>query len=145
MEEAYIPKGWSDNYDLEYDYAVIKVRPIGDFHVGEVTGTLGLTDQRNLDSETLSIFGYPGDLMSEDNQISQWGMSGSVYNWNQDMVYYKIDTNGGRSGSPMLNNQNETIGVHRGSWLDSETGESIYNGGPKTDDELITFVLTIAP
>lgn len=70
-----------------------------------------MTDQRNLDSETLSIYGYSGDLMSEDNQISQWGMCGSVYNWEQNMVYYKIDT----------------------------------NGGPKADDELITFVLTIAP
>ncbi|MBT2216155.1 trypsin-like peptidase domain-containing protein [Virgibacillus dakarensis] len=143
MEEAYIPRGWSENRDIKYDYAVIKVEPLGDLHVGEITGTLGMTDQ-NLNSETVSVYGYPGDLMAEDGQISQWGMSSSVYDWNQNMVYYTLDTNNGQSGSPVLNTNNEVVGVHRGSWVDADR-EPIYNGGPKANDELITFVLTIAP
>lgn len=143
MEESFVPRGWMEDFSTDFDYAVIKVNPKGDLHIGEVTGTAGMRDQSNLDSETISVYGYPGDLIAEHQEVSQWGMSGSVYDWNENMIYYQVDTAGGQSGAPILNEQNQLIGLHRGGWSDTETGEPLYNGGPKANRALITFVSTI--
>lgn len=69
---------------------------------------LGTLDLENASSRTVKIGGYPADKPN----YNQYIMSGSA-NLSNGVLSYTIDTYGGQSGAPVLdNNTNKVIGVH---------------------------------
>lgn len=83
----------------------------------------------------LTITGYPN---SKSNQ--QWIHSNSVDypkidNEDYHKLFYDIDTSVGQSGSPIINNQGDVIGVHS----DGDIGNNL-NSGIKLSDKIISWI-----
>jgi glutamyl endopeptidase len=83
---------WKASANDQYDYAAIKL----DCNVGTTTGWYGYSKLVALNNP-ITIEGYPGDKPSG----TQWKMAGKVTVLQARRVFYKIDTFGGQSGSPV--------------------------------------------
>ena len=118
--------GWVNNKDSDYDYAVI-ILP-SNKRLGNTVGWMGLA---NLSSGSLvglnvNNSGYPGDKPYG----TQWWNSNNILAVTSRRLYYRIDTMGGQSGSPVWrykDGQRHIIGIHT-------TGGSPYNGATRIND-----------
>lgn len=91
----FAPDEWVDTEDERFDYGAIKLGTA----LGETTGWLGYgvkIDEAML-NRRIRIFGYPADKPVG----TLWGMRLNVRAVEPEKVYYKIDTFGGQSGSPV--------------------------------------------
>ncbi|KZZ91772.1 Peptidase cysteine/serine, trypsin-like protein [Moelleriella libera RCEF 2490] len=62
---------------------------------------------------SLGVVGYPGDLDHGFFMYEEWVSETIRLNQTRGLLSYKIDTNGGQSGSPVLiNNASTAVGVH---------------------------------
>jgi glutamyl endopeptidase len=84
---------WFNNHNRDdYDYGAIKL----DCNVGTTTGWYGYS-KTVASGSAVTVEGYPGDKPSG----TQWKMGGKVTTLQARRVFYKVDTFGGQSGSPV--------------------------------------------
>jgi glutamyl endopeptidase len=85
--------GWANSGDDQYDYGAIRLK----CRVGKKTGWFGyFWTSGSLTGLPTKIAGYPGD-----KPLTQWKSKGHVTVTDTRRVFYKNDTTGGMSGSPV--------------------------------------------
>jgi glutamyl endopeptidase len=88
---------WTDDADPEFDYGAIRISsPLGD-----AAGWLGYGvkhDDAALLGARVRIFGYPSDKPLG----TMWGMAKRLKGVEKHKLFYKADTFGGQSGSPIF-------------------------------------------
>lgn len=113
-------KGWTKSRSSNYDYAVI-VLP-SNKKLGNRVGWMGLANLSYFSLLGLRVnnSGYPGDKPGN----YQWWNANNILAVTSRRVYYRIDTFGGQSGSPVWRYKNQKrhiVAVHN-------TGGSPFNG-----------------
>lgn len=100
--------GWSTNGNRDYDYGAMRLNCT----IGNVTGTFGYyaPTQSSLLGQTIITAGYPGD-----KPRTQWTSSDLIRSVSNFRVFYRADTVGGQSGSPVWN-QGPTATFSSGAW-----------------------------
>jgi len=121
-------KGWVNNKDSDYDYAVI-ILP-SNKKLGNTVGWMGLANLSfsSLLGLNVNNSGYPGDKPYG----TQWWNSNNILAVTGRRLYYRIDTMGGQSGSPVWrfkDNQRHIVGIHT-------TGASTFNGATRINDDV---------
>jgi glutamyl endopeptidase len=103
--------GWYNDADHTYDYGAIKLNAA----LGNTVGWFGygVKSDSRLPGVRVRIFGYPADKPSG----TMWGTKRKIKGVEAQKLYYKIDTYGGQSGSPIygkLSNTCQTcaFGIH---------------------------------
>lgn len=107
----YAPQEWIDSADHRFDYGAIKI----DSALGNTTGWLGYgvkLDERLVKAK-VRIFGYPADKPF----ATMWGTKRTIKGVDTEKLFYKIDTFGGQSGSPVYGKVSNTcqtcaFGIH---------------------------------
>lgn len=98
--------GWTVNGDERFDYGVVKLNCT----VGNSTGWFGFWWQAaSLTGLDMATQGYPGD-----KPLTQWISSDRIRTTLTDQIFYRADTTGGQSGSPV--------------WEDREPGSAFCTG-----------------
>lgn len=102
---------WINDGDHRYDYGAVKL----DTALGNTVGWLGygVKPDEKLLRVNVRIFGYPGDKESG----TMWGTRRKIKGAEPQKLYYKIDTFGGQSGSPIYGKLSNTcqpcvFGIH---------------------------------
>jgi glutamyl endopeptidase len=92
---VFAPSGWYDDGDHRYDYGAITL----DTPLGNTVGWLGYGPKldENVVKRNVRIFGYPADKPDR----TMWGTRRDIKGVDEQKLYYKIDTAGGQSGSPV--------------------------------------------
>jgi V8-like Glu-specific endopeptidase len=119
-------KGWVNNNNSDYDYGVI-VLPSA---LGNTVGWMGLGNLSfsSLMGLNVNSSGYPGDKAYG----TQWWNSNNILAVTGRRLYYRIDTMGGQSGSPVWrfkNSNRHIIGIHT-------TGGSPFNGATRVNADV---------
>ena len=103
--------GWTVNGDHRYDYGAIKLNTA----LGNTVGWLGygVKLDENVVKKNVRIFGYPADKP----EGTMWGTRRDIKGVEERKLYYKIDTFGGQSGSPVYGKLSNTcqpcaFGIH---------------------------------
>ena len=94
---VYAPKAWRVNGKSAHDWSLMQL----DCAVGDTVGWLGYFFKEgvtSLEGTPAVAEGYPGDKSFG----TQWVMDGSIKASTAQMVFYKMDTFGGQSGSPIF-------------------------------------------
>jgi glutamyl endopeptidase len=91
----YAPQEWIDSEDHRFDYGAIRI----DSALGMTTGWLGygVKLDEKLVKANVRIFGYPADKPFG----TMWGTKRKIKGVAPEKLFYKIDTFGGQSGSPV--------------------------------------------
>jgi V8-like Glu-specific endopeptidase len=121
-------KGWVTNKDRDYDYAVI-ILP-NNKKLGNSVGWMGLGNLAFFSLMGLNVnnSGYPGDK----SYGTQWWNSNNILAVSGRRLYYRIDTMGGQSGSPVWRFKDglrHIVGIHT-------TGGSPFNGATRINDDV---------
>ncbi len=120
--------------EYQYDMAVIRLNQAVDSRVGELriakTSTVG---------QHIQIPGYP--LESPQKFGVMYTMFGDIESIDNKLLRYQIDTEGGQSGSPVLNEQGEIIGVHIAGFSNGST--YVYNGARRVDDDTDALIVAL--
>lgn len=124
-----VSQAWVNSASEEYDWGLIEF----DKDIGVSTGILTYTYVSNLviKNARVTISGYPGE-----HRYEQYEMSGLIDDYSEKKLYYKIDTSGGQSGSPILNSDNIAYGIHCYSEEDG------YNSGTRITHEVYNWFNT---
>ena len=90
----YTVRGWARGGRDDYDYGAIKL----DCNIGETVGSFGFYWTTNSSSlkRRVKVTGFPGD-----KPMTMWFSKGRVTVVQKRRVFYKNDTTGGMSGSPV--------------------------------------------
>lgn len=102
-EEVFTFKQYSLTQDKNFDIALIKLRKSIPNFVKAYTLKSNQTP-----NEKIVIGGYPGD--KEDNTF--WYSNCNILDVTHNRFSYECDTSSGMSGAPVLNNENQIIGIH---------------------------------
>lgn len=105
--------GWIKNRSQRYDMGAIKLSS-NVSHPDFLKPSLA-------DVNNATVCGYPGD---RDAGIFQYKMLGSVSK-REERFWYQIDTFGGQSGCPVLENSGRAIGIHNYGGCDN-SGSDLY-------------------
>jgi len=105
--------GWINNKSQRYDMGAIKLSS-NVSHGSYLVPSLA-------DANSATVCGYPAD---RDTGIFQYKMLGSVTK-RDDRFFYQIDTFGGQSGCPVLENNNRAMGIHNYGGCDN-SGSDLY-------------------
>lgn len=132
-ENGVVAMRWYQYQDPNYDWAVFRV-------YGTLIGNHGFLNYSSVDdvtsAMTANICGYPKNVgASSITRYKQYEMSGLVNNYNNYRFSYTIDTSGGQSGAPILNESNAVIGIHT-------QGGSALNYGVKITNEMSNYFNT---
>jgi glutamyl endopeptidase len=119
-------KGWVNSNNSNYDYGVI-VLPAA---LGNTVGWMGLANLSFASLMGLNVnnSGYPGDKAYG----TQWWNSNNILAVTGRRLYYRIDTMGGQSGSPVWrfkDAKRHIIGIHT-------TGGSPFNGATRVNADV---------
>jgi V8-like Glu-specific endopeptidase len=119
-------KGWTNSRNSDYDYGVI-VLPTS---LGNRVGWMGLADLSffSLMGLNVNTSGYPGDKPYG----TQWWNSNNILAVTGRRLYYRVDTYGGQSGSPVWrykDGERHIVGIHT-------TGGSVFNGATRVNDNV---------
>ena len=110
----------------QYDMAVIRLNQAVDSRVGELriakTSAVG---------QYVQIPGYPFESPQKFGVM--YTMFGEIEHIDRKVLRYRIDTEAGQSGSPVLNDDGDIIGVHIAGF--SYGSVNIYNGARKVDED----------
>ncbi|MBQ3136625.1 MAG: hypothetical protein IJB74_03995 [Clostridia bacterium] len=107
--------------------------------LGRETGIISLkcpTDSELETAKTKSIIklcGYPGDLHLLP--YYQYMSTGNVYEYMDELIYYMLDSEGGQSGSPILDENNTAIGIHCGG----DPNEQSFNFAVRMDENMLYY------
>lgn len=111
---------------IRYDWAVVIV----DGNIGEKTGWLGFETSDSLYDSDITVAGY---TVYEQSGYSGWNLfkdSGKITYAGNEEINYNANTQGGQSGSPVLNASNIVCGVHTAGYRTDET-TYISNAGAR--------------
>ena len=107
----YSVTGWTNSGDEAYDYGAIKLKCA----VGNNTGWFGFWWQgASLTGLAATVTGYPGDKPFGTN----WTHTLSIAVTETNQIFYKMDTFGGQSGSPVWKTNSDfcsgscVMGIH---------------------------------
>lgn len=115
-----------------YDLAVIQLSEPVDSQVGF------LPVSREFAAGTqIQIAGYPTFTASKIGFM--YAMWGGISSLNGTLINYKIDTESGQSGSPVLNEKNEIVGIHIKGFVD-KNGDYIYNAARRIDQDGLSLI-----
>jgi glutamyl endopeptidase len=93
----YTVAGWANSGNERYDFGAIKLN----CNIGQRTGWFGLSWQSaTLNGQPSLISGYPGD-----KPLTQWKSSDRIGVSSPQMLFYRNDSLGGMSGSPVYNSR----------------------------------------
>ena len=90
----FVPALWVTGGADVNDYGAFKLN----CNVGNTTGSFGIHNLPAINGLSVAITGYPGDKPSG----TSWSGSGDVASSAAQKVFYRIDTAGGQSGSPVF-------------------------------------------
>ncbi len=95
---------WYESANREYDFGVIELTS----DIGNSCGWFGISwTIFTLWNTEVTIAGYP---VSCNKQM--WEMGGRINASDSRIIYYKIDTSDGQSGSPVFKSNNQVIAIH---------------------------------
>ncbi|MFL6070713.1 MAG: trypsin-like serine peptidase [Actinomycetes bacterium] len=100
------PIEWRRDGDPKYDFSIMQLgtsdgTTVTTCDVGDTVGWFGISWTAGVDALSgngATVQGYPGDKAFG----TQWTMSGTIKKSTKLMVYYRMDTAGGQSGSPVF-------------------------------------------
>nr|WP_106780860.1 trypsin-like serine protease [Lysinibacillus timonensis] len=143
VTNVFVPESY-DN-DVANDYSVFILDKNNNMDAGERVGYLSIKRISSLLNQEIGIFGYPGDLINTnpDFGIHQYGMRGNVFEETTNVARYHIDTAGGQSGSALLNESNQVVGIHSSGISELVSQQPLYNAGPKMNSDMYTFVYSV--
>jgi glutamyl endopeptidase len=104
--EVFAPLAWRRDGSVKNDWSVMQLGTnnagtVTTCDVGTTVGWFGISwtaGDNALTGDSATVQGYPGDKAFG----TQWTMSGTIFKSTKQMVYYKMDTAGGQSGSPIF-------------------------------------------
>lgn len=122
---------------IRYDWGLIKLKE--KLQTSSVVKIAKAQDVSDILSKNIKIAGYPLIVKGAESD-KMWEADGGIdqYEVVDEMLYYKISTSGGNSGSPVLVESDEgwtAIGVHGGSY--SQGGIPVSNRAKAIDDVLL--------
>lgn len=100
--------------DFNHDMAVLKLSR----SVDAAVGSLPVVSTAQVGNR-VQVPGYPGDTTEKKEKM--YAMFENIAFLEDNVMYYKVDTESGQSGAPVLNAYNEVVGIH-------VLGDSQYNG-----------------
>ncbi len=126
-----VSKEYYANFDSNYDWGAIRVHKS---FVGE-PGAFNLKVFENTGSViNARISGYPAEVASKKlSTTKQYEMSGTVIPLGDYRFFYTIDSSGGQSGAPILNENNEVIGIHT-------SGSDLMNSGVRITPQVSYYL-----
>ena len=130
--------GWLNDGRDDFDYGAIKLK----CDIGNTTGWYGFTsDYGGLDNP-LRVQGYPGDKPK-----TQWSSNHRVTAQDSRRVYYRADTTGGMSGSPVWYNKEPgctrcAIAIHAYGTSGSTPPDSNSNHGTRINSTVFDKLTT---
>lgn len=98
----YTVVGWASSRNEQYDYGAIKLN----CNRGDTTGWFGRSTSIAVGT-AVTTAGYPGD-----KPLTQWRATDAVRALTTRQVFYRNDTLGGQSGSPVWKAGNYGIAIH---------------------------------
>ena len=124
--EVYAPIEWRRDGSAADDWSIMQLgtSSAATCDIGDTVGWFGMSYRKGAKSLTdvkATVQGYPGDK----KYGTQWTMSGKIKESTASMVYYKMDTYGGQSGSPVF----EPKGTRCG---DTPCGMAVHSYGAGT-------------
>ena len=132
--------GWTTSGSQYYDYATIQLSVAK----GNTVGWFGFRWQSsNAFAGTYTVRGYPGDKPA----ATMWTMSGSVLSNSTypRKLWYKMDTAGGQSGSPIFHVYNNQccygVGIHAYGAANWPGSIPPYNSGTRINQAVFTNLL----
>ncbi|MGX7245469.1 trypsin-like peptidase domain-containing protein [Enterococcus quebecensis] len=130
IKEINIHPQYLINSDPNHDIAVVTLEQNNGKSIGEVVEqkNLALTNEVTV-GNPVSSMGYPGDK----TWATMWKTQGKITGQSAHRINYDLDTKGGQSGSPVLNEQQEIIAVHA-------HGATTYNDGIKLNAGHLEFI-----
>lgn len=106
--------GTSESFDM----AVIKLTQPVDSQVGFLPVSTEISD-----GNRIQVAGYPYPKTSDWKIGFMYTMWGEATSIKDNLIRYEIDTESGQSGSPVLNQDNEIVGIHTLGFVD---GNQVY-------------------
>ncbi|AWR22549.1 trypsin-like serine peptidase [Staphylococcus aureus] len=120
----FVSKTWINNAPTKEDIAIIKLNS----NLGNKTGYLTLNAHISK-GENIEISGFPGD--KSDNR--QYKGKGKLESFDENEMYYTVDTFSGQSGSAIRDSKNNIIGVHA-------YGRYNHNSGVRINDLKLDYI-----
>jgi glutamyl endopeptidase len=104
--QVWAPIQWRRDGNPKYDFSIMQLgtsngTTVTTCDIGTTVGFFGISWTAGADALTgngATVQGYPGDKALG----TQWTMSGNIRKSTKLMVFYKMDTAGGQSGSPVF-------------------------------------------
>jgi glutamyl endopeptidase len=122
--------GWVRDRDERHDAGIIKLN----CSIGNTVGWFGLWWQAaSLTGQFARVQGYPGD-----HPWTQWLATGNITNTQTYQVFYKNDTVGGESGSPVWRYRSNTEPWCTGACGYAVHAYGLHNGAPHSSDNHAT-------
>lgn len=136
VRNSWSVSGWTVSGSADFDYGAMRINCT----IGSTTGWFGLYVPSALTDQNMIISGYPGD-----KPRTQWTSSDRIRSVTAYRMFYRADTVGGHSGSPLWNDRNGglqtngawAIGIHAygansanmnsGAWLRSPVVTNMIN------------------
>lgn len=107
-KEFYMFEGYktaTDDDRQQYDTAILKLPSA----IDESIGYLNVSDSLSI-GQHIQVGGYPS--VSHHKKGYQYRMYGTVTDIDANVFHYEVDTEGGQSGGPVLDDQQNIVGVH---------------------------------
>ncbi len=121
---AFVGNTFEDGeYSFRGDYGLVRLNK----EIGNITGWLGISGKKDeeLDGSFCYTAGFQDGMLQYD--------SGTVSVWDDELIYYQIDTTPGSSGGPVFTSDNYAIAVNV-----AENG--IWNYGFRMTDEVFQTI-----
>ena len=151
---GYSPAGWRIDGKVTSDWSLMQLgrslqtgEGFTDCPIGDTVGWLGYFWKAGADGLKglkVRVEGYPGDK----DFGTQWKMNGTISASDKNMAYYKIDTAGGQSGSPVFVPDRGTCGPCAAAIHSYGVGlpgpGATRNAGPRITKSKFTLISDLA-
>ncbi len=135
QKNFHVTSKWINSHSMDQDFGLITL----DTPMGQKPGILSLSHNavENVHQQIM-IAGYPyqaGDRLTTLTPKKGYGIFDSYNANNNRIIYHNVDTQPGQSGSPILNANNEVIGIHTFGMTNNQ-----MNGGTMIDDYVLQTI-----